>query len=55
MKLPLHIILAFGWPDIDTMGKGEFVLIVVFLIVGIVILNKLLKNDRGFCGLCAPA
>jgi hypothetical protein len=43
MKLP-HIILAISWPDINTMGRGEFALIVVFLIVGIVILNKLLKK-----------
>jgi hypothetical protein len=44
MKLPFHIIFAFGWPDINTMSKGEFELIVVALVVGIVILNKLLKK-----------
>jgi hypothetical protein len=43
MKLPPHI-LAFGWPDINTMGKGEFEIIVVVLVLMLVALNKLLKK-----------
>ena len=45
MKRAFHIIFAgFGWPDINTMGKGEFELIVIVLVLALVILNKLLKK-----------
>jgi hypothetical protein len=43
MKSSPHF-FAFGWPDINTMGKGEFEIIVIVLVLALVALNKLLKK-----------
>ena len=45
MKLLLNTFFAvFGGLNIDTMGKGGFIALIVILVAFFVILNKLLKK-----------
>jgi len=45
MKLSSNIFFGLYWKwDIDSMGKGEFLGIVILLVIFLVILQKLLKK-----------